>query len=226
MFSQLVYGASLKPVLQMFDLNSEGNFPTLYQVGALITTSMLLFFVGMIKKRQRDKYAIHWMVLGGIFFLMSYDEASQMHERLNAVTRSFLPESSMDFLFFAWVIPYAILALTIGFIYIRFLMNLPKRTAILFIIAGAIFVTGAIGLEMVTSYYRGVVLVIHMVVTIEETLEMLGIVFFIYAILDYIKNNIGANINLVVNQNIDQHNKGTQKKEIRNNVNEKALDVL
>jgi hypothetical protein len=180
----------------MFDFNSEGNLPTMYSVGALVIASILLFFVGFIKRRQKDKFALHWLFLGSIFFFMSYDEAAKMHERLNEITRSFLPESSMDFLYFAWVIPYAILALAIGIIYLQFLKNLPKRTALLFIAAGATFITGALGFEMLTSYFRGVGFTIHLIITIEETLEMLGIILFIYAILDYIKNNIGETLQL------------------------------
>lgn len=198
-FTQLVYGYKLREFFKMFDFNSEGNLSTMYQVGALVITSFLLFFVGFIKKRENDKFAVYWLALGGIFFFMSFDEAAKMHERLNVVTRAMLPESSLDFLYFAWVIPYAILVLFVGIVYIRFLLNLPKRTAILFLVSGAIYVTGAIGFEMLTSYYRGPGFIIQLVITIEETMEKLGIVFFIYSILDYIKYNIGATINIRIN---------------------------
>lgn len=195
-FTLLVYGYKLRHIFQFFDLNSEGNLPTMYQVGALIISALLLTVVGYVKKTQKDKYTIHWFGLGAIFFFLAYDEASKMHERLNVITRAYLPESSMDFLYFAWVIPYAVLALTIAFIYLKFLLNLPKRTALLFIFSGAVFVTGALGFEMLTSYYRGVGFTIQLVLTIEETLEMTGIVFFIYSILDYIKINFGSPINI------------------------------
>jgi uncharacterized membrane protein len=149
-----------------------------------------------LKDKKQSKY---WLILGIIFLLMAYDEASQMHERLNHITRDLLPESSMDFLYFAWVIPYAIVVILIGIYFLRFLKSLPSRTRNLFIAAGAIFVTGALGFEMLTSYYRGGTdFRIHLVILIEESMEMLGIVFFIYAILDYIKRFIGKYISLNV----------------------------
>lgn len=52
---------------------------------------------------------------------------------------------------------------------------------------------------MLTSYFRyegG--FMIHLVITIEETLEMLGIVLFIYSILDYIKNTVGSKLRVNV----------------------------
>lgn len=192
-FTQLVYGYQLRHIFKMFDFNSEGNFPTMYSVFAILFAALLLLFVGFIKRKKREKFAIQWLALGAIFLFMAYDEAAKMHEQLNTATRSILPESSRDFLYFAWVIPYAILALIVGISYFKFLVNLPKKTAVLFVAAGATYITGALGFEMLTSYFRyegGYM--IHLVITIEETLEMLGIVLFIYSILDYIKGDEGS----------------------------------
>lgn len=198
-FTQLVYGYKLRYIFQVFYFNSEGNFPTLYSVAALTLASLLLFFVGYLKKVRKNKFANQWLVLGGLFFLLSYDEAAEMHERLKYI-REYLPESSMDFLYFAWVIPYAALTLFIGIFFIRFLLGLPRKTAGLFIVAGTIFVTGAIGFELLNSYYwTGSRVMLHLVITVEELLEMLGIVLFIYAILSYIKTEMGPKIGLMLN---------------------------
>jgi hypothetical protein len=67
---------------------------------------------------------------------------------------------------------------------------LPARTRRLFLAAGAIFVAGAIGVEAVSgmqaSLHGEQNLTYHLVITVEELLEMTGIVIFIYALLDYI----------------------------------------
>lgn len=199
LFTILVKGYKFHHITQFFDLNSEGNFPTLYSVMAILFAASLLLLIAYLKWEKDKTQSRSWLVLGIIFLFMAYDEASQMHERLNTITRGFLPESSMDFLYFAWVIPYAIAAIFIGIYFIKFLKSLPSRTRYLFIAAGAIFITGALGFEMLTSYYRGGTdYRIHLVITIEELMEMVGIVVFIYGILDYIKRYMGEFISIKV----------------------------
>ncbi|CAN5397910.1 hypothetical protein BH23BAC1_BH23BAC1_15140 [soil metagenome] len=195
LFTLLVKGYKFHHLTQIFDFNSEGNLPTLYSVLAILFAAMLLLFISFMIRSKDKTQQKYWLVLGIIFIFLAYDEASQMHERLNVVTRALIPESRMDFLYFAWVIPYAILVIFVGLFFLKFLKSLPKRTMVLFIVAGAIFVTGAIGFEMLTSYFRGQNIV-HLFITIEELMEMVGIVVFIYSILDYIKNNFGETISI------------------------------
>jgi len=99
------------------------------------------------------------------------------------------------------VVPGAIFVLVVLLAYARFLLHLPKRTLILFLVAGGVFVVGAIGVEMLGSRLEFDVVqskgkfmnasvntqVMYVVaVAIEELLEMLGIVIFVYALLSYI----------------------------------------
>ena len=129
-----------------------------------------------------------------IFLFMSVDEMLELHERLIEPLRGAL-ETSGAF-YYAWVIPYGMAVGVIGAIYLKFLLHLPRRTAIGFIVSGAVFVTGAIGFEMLSgvifeqngskdAYYV-------FVQTIEEMLEMVGIAMFIYAITDYIAGEFGS----------------------------------
>ena len=60
--------------------------------------------------------------------------------------------------------------------------------------AGAIYIGGAIGMEMLGGYFVEVYgqksFVYFLISTIEEFLEMFGIAVFIYALLSYITNHI------------------------------------
>ncbi len=61
----------------------------------------------------------------------------------------------------------------------------------LFVAAGLVYVAGAIGMEMVGSAYASVHTTVNavyamLIVTIEETLEMLGLVLFVYTLLSHI----------------------------------------
>jgi len=83
---------------------------------------------------------------------------------------------------------------------IPFLKRLPPKAALHFIIAGAIYVMGAIGMEMpganVAYYYAQLgqgeglhetSILYDVITTIEESLELTGIVFFNYVLMRYVK---------------------------------------
>lgn len=76
----------------------------------------------------------------------------------------------------------------------KFIFSLPFRTKALFILAGAIYVGGAIGMESIGGYIAdtpGLHPAAYAVAaTIEELLEMLGVIIFIYALLSYIKSQL------------------------------------
>ena len=80
------------------------------------------------------------------------------------------------------------------FAYLRFLFGLPARTRRLFLVAGSLYVGGAIGIELVGgrhAYLYGTQnMGYEMIVTFEEFLEMMGIVVFIYALMSYMAEHL------------------------------------
>ena len=77
-----------------------------------------------------------------------------------------------------------------GLAYLPFVWKLPARTKWLFILAGMIYLNGALGLEMVGGYLMkiyGKDSSQYVIETIaEESLEMLGILIFINALMGYL----------------------------------------
>ena len=153
--------------------------------------------MGLARKRAQERFVIQWFVLGAIFFFLGFDEAFAIHEELNAPLRSALglgghqlvPDYTSLF-YYAWVIPYGILTLIVGLIYLPFLYNLPSRTRNLFFLAGAMYVTGALVLELVEGLIQSVGAprpIYVLLYVIEETLEMGGIILFINALLEHMR---------------------------------------
>ncbi|WP_238178428.1 hypothetical protein [Calothrix sp. 336/3] len=71
----------------------------------------------------------------------------------------------------------------------KFIINLPRKTRSNFLVAGLIYLSGAIGCELIGGYIldsrmRGIFYLI--IITLEESLEMLGIAVFIYGLLSHI----------------------------------------
>ena len=148
--------------------------------------------IAITKHKQGDRYAFQWKCLSLIFLYLSVNEAAGIHELAIDPLRQALNLGGI--FYFAWVIPGAILVSIFVLAYLKFLMSLPAKTRNLFIVAGVIYVGGALGIELVGgayAYAQGITdLAYSIIVTIEEALEMIGILVFIYALLDYIETYI------------------------------------
>ena len=173
---------------RLFNLDEEHNIPTLFSGSTMLLCSVLMFIISAARKRQGERDFLHWTGLAIIFVFLSADETLALHENIIRPLRNTLHTSG--FLYFAWVIPYGILTLALFIIYLKFLISLPPRIRILFIAAGIIYVTGALGFEILGGYLRGMYEadnIRYAVLTMfEESLEMTGILIFIYALMSYI----------------------------------------
>lgn len=183
-----VYG-----LVPLFDFNNEKNIPTFYSSLSLITASSLLLFISSAHKKLKDPYIL-WALLSLVFLFLSIDEISSIHERFSGPTRNLLGTSG--FLYHAWVIPYFAFFSVFATIYFKFLLSLQKKIMVLFLIAGATFVLGAVGFEMLGGWeaeVHGPKGLLHsFFYTCEEFLEMLGVAIFIYSLLTYIADEFGS----------------------------------
>ena len=168
---------------RLLDLNGEGNLPTWFSSGLLLIAAMLLGGLAMtVVPAQRRAWALLALVFAGL----SLDEAASLHEMSNAPLRRLLHLGPA--LYFPWIIGGAVVAALVGMSEWRLLRSLPRRTALGFIVAGAVFVTGAIGLEALAAplYATHAHPLAHAgLVTAEEFLEMLGVSLFIVAVAGY-----------------------------------------
>lgn len=176
-----------------FGLDVERAFGTWFSQGMLLIASLLLFAICVIKRKQKDHDAAYWGCLGAIFMYLSIDEATSLHELAMDPTQGALG-IEQGYLFFAWVIPALIILCFVGLFFVRFWWRLPQRTKILFVVSLGIFLSGAVGMEMIGSNYFSTTMaqdVGHsatwtMLILAEECLEMLGTSLFIYTLLQYI----------------------------------------
>src|SRR5215204_1938638 len=138
--------------LRIFDVGEERSIPTWFESIQFLLCSILLAVIAVAKKRRSDRYSLHWSVLSIIFLLLSLDEVASIHEaigqqseRLLHSATGFTPSGAIKFF---WVVPGAIFVLIVLLAYLRFLANLPRSTRYSFLFAGALFVLGALGIEM------------------------------------------------------------------------------
>jgi uncharacterized membrane protein len=180
-------------ITKMLNLDEEYNFPTLYATLALFFCSLLLFTISSAKKAMKDRFSKHWFALGIIFLLLGTDEILVLHEQLSWITNSLLKTST--FLRFSWIIPGIIFVIVFVISYIKFLIDLPSKYRNLFILSGAVYILGAIGMELIGDrlfLINGSENLFYALLTqVEELTEMLGVLLFSFTLLSYVKTCIG-----------------------------------
>jgi hypothetical protein len=189
-FSTYVLGhGRLLGLVNLFNVDAEANIPTWYASVSLMVCSGLLAAIAQIQSRESIPKISDWQTLSAIFLFLSIDELVSLHELLIEPLRATLGTTGI--FYFAWVIPYSVLVMLVGIRFLKFLTQLPAQTRRSFILAGALYVGGALGMEMIDGLYASVYgqenFTYAALTNLEEFLEMLGIVVFIHSLLVYLK---------------------------------------
>ena len=184
----------LKGAVPLFYVDNEASAPTWYSSAALAVAGALLFVIAYASFQRKEKFRWHWATLSALVLGLSLDEIAMIHEMpIDPMREAFQFGGALHY---AWVIPGTVFVGIVGIIYLRFYLNLPRRTQILFLMAAAVFVMGAIGVEMLSgiqAHQHGEEnLNYALIVTIEEFLEMLGVVILIRALVEYIEAELGG----------------------------------
>ena len=178
-------------LVSLFDFDSKLSIPAWFTVCNFVLAAILLALIALASKRAGDGWSRHWLVMSFIFLFLSLDQQAAIHTKMTRPLRDMFHMSGL--FYSAWVIPYSILVIVFALAYARFLLNLAPRTRNLIIIAGIIFVTGKIGVEMVDTRYleaHGHDMTYALMTTLEEFLKMIGMVIFNYALLAYLSTHV------------------------------------
>ena len=155
-------------------------------------SAILLALIASTKRIAGARYLWHWRALSLIFMYLSLDEEACIHEQANKFGHAL---HASGLFYFVWVVPAALLVSIFVLAYLKFLAHLSFRDRWLFVIAGAIYVGGALGVEMLGGAYvshygemlegaQGITYAV--ITTIEEFMEMAGILVFIYVLLAHL----------------------------------------
>lgn len=165
------------PAINLCSLSYEGNLPTWYASALPLLLAALLAELARREPAERGP----WRALALGFVAISIDELVGLHEQLGSLfdTRGLLR--------FGWVIPAAAIVLSVGLGLLGFLRRLDPATARRFVLAGGLYVTGAVLLELPLGWWTeqhgddspGYALLDWG----EETLEFTGLTLFARALL-------------------------------------------
>ena len=178
----------LSPLL---DRDREHSLPTYFSVGLLMISAFLSSVIGSIERRTEPRNVFYWFLLASGFLFMSLDEWLGIHELLVTPVRTALNIENGSLLYFSWIIPAAGLVLFLALVFIPFFLRLNRQTAAIFMFAAAVYLGGAIGIEMIGGQYASMHdeqvpqsiahLIYGAIASTEEIMEMLGAILFIHA---------------------------------------------
>ncbi len=172
--------------LRHFSFNEEHSLPTWYSAILLYSAALLSLAVAHADRRLKG----YWQGLAVLFTAMSIDESVSFHEAFITIL-AFL-KSYSDLLYFPWVVLGIPFVLAVFVLYLPFLRRLPSPIAGRIFLAGAVYVTGALVLEIVDGviaarhgedslpYITGYIL--------EDLLEMAGMLIYLHAVFDHLRN--------------------------------------
>ncbi len=173
---------------QQFFLDQENNIPTWFSSALLLFAAGSATFLGRFEPTGDRSRRRRWYGLGVVFGLMSLDEVASIHETFSSMIRDGLGLGGI--LYFAWVLPAILLAAVVGLYYLRFLAALPRRVQVPLIAAGVIYLSGALGMEMVGGVLADGgnqdALPYGLVTTLEELLELVGLSLLCFGLLLHI----------------------------------------
>lgn len=189
------------PFDHMLAVAAEANIPTFFSTMILAAAALLLWVIASAGSDPRA--ARPWKALSFIFLYLALDEAAMIHELSRKVPRHWLPDWGI--FYWPWVAFGTVAVIVLIAAFWRFLLALPKPTRNRFLVAGAVFVFGALGLEFVgAAIMHGEMPELALVIeeTVEEFLEMLGVILFIRALLLHMADHL-PRVSLRVNPQDD-----------------------
>jgi hypothetical protein len=166
-----------------FNLDREMNIPTWFSSTCFLFAALLLWELGDSDGEKSRKY---WKGLAMVFAYLSLDETAALHEIFVDPLRNLFQAHGL--LYFSWVILGVAFVAILAIVYGRFFLSQPRPTRNLFMISAGLFLTGTLGVEMIggrhVERYGNANFDYALIANCEESLELLGLVVFLYALMD------------------------------------------
>lgn len=170
------HDAVIEALLPKLSLSYEANVPTWFSSSLLLACAVAAWAIP----------GRHWKLIGGLAAYMSLDEAAELHENLGGHFSSVI--------YFDWVIPAALIVAAVVIAFVPFIRTLDPRTRWRLIMAGAIYVGGALVMELPLGWWtqaHGMDTFGYALIDwVEETMEMVGATLAFAALLAHRQENL------------------------------------
>ncbi|MGB9441673.1 MAG: hypothetical protein WCB15_27280 [Desulfobacterales bacterium] len=170
-------------LFSLFFLDGEGNVPAIFSTWLFLLNAVIFLIVWKAACLSGDSHKI-WLFLSSVFVFLALDESISIHERLIDPLRQALGATGI--FYYAWIIPYGVGVVLLAIVAIPVFWRMQKRIRFWFGLSAATYLVATIGLEMISGKYLVMMneqkdIVWIFMVTVEESLEMVGLIILVYA---------------------------------------------
>lgn len=185
----LEYGAGLSrysPWLANFNMDAEKNVPALYSALVIFAGALMLVQSGLAETRGLYVKA-SWMLFALVFAFLGIDEFYGVHEVYGLQL-----SEAMGITEFGWIAGYLVIMAGLCVVLAPWFMSLDRHTQIRFVLAGSIFMAGAVVIETIAGKIYGhadPTVGYDLLVALEEGLEILGMSIFTHTVFARVRRN-------------------------------------
>ena len=185
----ILHHTEIRQLYRYFNLTSELNLPAFYSSFLLGLAAYILCIITLKKIRRSTNFSFQWFSLSIIFFYLAIDELLALHEGLGGLAVRFLGEENL--IFQDWAYAGIVLVVLFILLFWSFFNHLPPVHKLRFFMSAALYIGGALGLEIIGSIYimrngfQDIPFILF--TTVEETLEMVGVIYFINTLMIYLE---------------------------------------
>lgn len=170
------------------DADAGTNVFVWFSSALLLACSVLLGIISL-EASKTDSHLLHyWQGLFVTFLCLSLNKTVGFHRRVMGVLKD--GSAPGHDLYSAWLTAASLGAVLLSLACLKFLRQLPPRIARLFILAGATFVVSVLGLphllQLLAQSYSRDHIVFSLSITLKQSLEMVGTILFLHALLLYL----------------------------------------
>lgn len=167
-----------------FDLDDEASIPTWVSQFMLSFAAILAFVVARMSEGKRR---LTWYFVSLIVILASMDEVARLHElAVQSIHVKYYGGAGTTVIQNAWLIILPFVLAVTALVMFVLAKALPKRTLKILIIAGLIYLVGALGVEIISSGMNPNSWTYTTLITaLEEGLELIGTALLVFCIADY-----------------------------------------
>ncbi|MGH8019998.1 MAG: hypothetical protein ACREIA_17310 [Opitutaceae bacterium] len=164
--------------IPLFHLDAEWTIPAFFSTMMLVAASALAAALACFARANGSRWRMRWAILSGGFFYMAVDESISLHETIGDPIHALLPLKGTIFEY-AWVVAAIPLVIVLAVYFLPMLWNMPKADRNRLILAGVVYLGGAIGAETLSGstdvYIGNDTILYQLTVILEEGMEMAGL---------------------------------------------------
>lgn len=175
------------------DMDDESSIPTWFSQIIFLAISCAALLAATLEK-LRVKRTL-WIVIGIVAVSLSIDEIAGIHEQvLQTVHVLLFHQAAPTITANAWFVVLPFVLVAVGLLARQMVRHFPKRLLTVTGLGLAIFLTGAVGVDIITQgiefpQFSHEFLLQGIFVAVEEGLELIGSIIVLYGIMEYIEKH-------------------------------------